>query len=142
MNDIATVMYHPLLNDMQLLLVVCSVCQIFTEFISNVAAANIILPFLAAYCTRYQRNPINFMFPAALSINMAFHTRIGTPGNAYVAGLINIPTKELLFAGIGPSIITLLTYWSTFPTYGVLFYENTTKPFTQWGNGVNDTTPT
>lgn len=127
-----------LLNNMQLLLAVCLVCQIFTEFVSNIVAANIILPLLAALCQKNERNPIFYMFPAALSISMAFHSCIGTPGNAYTAGLINIPKKELFFCGIGPSIITLLTYWSTFPTYGAVFYENL-NTFQDWTPTRNST---
>lgn len=106
-----------------LLFVVCLVCQICTEFLSNVAAANIILPFLAELCKKSEGKALYLMFPAALSISMAFHSSIGTPGNAYVAGLINISKKDLFYCGIGPSFITLLTYWSTFPTYGTFIYE-------------------
>lgn len=126
------------LNNIQLLLAVCLVCQIFTEFVTNIVAANIILPFLAALCQKNERNPLFYMFPAALSISMAFHSSIGTPGNAYTAGLINIPKKELFFCGIGPSIITLLTYWTTFPTYGAVFYPNL-NTFQDWTKTRNIT---
>lgn len=110
-----------------ILFIVCLVCQIFTEFSSNVAAANIILPLLAQLCyplcENIKINPLYLMFPAAISISMSFHTSIGTPANAYVADLINIPKKVIFYCGFGPSIITLLTYWSTFPTYGTFLYK-------------------
>lgn len=114
-----------------ILLVVCLACQILTEFLTNVAAANIILPLLAELCVKFEINPLHLMLPAALSISMAFHSSIGTPGNAYVAILINIPKKVMIYCGIGPSIITLLTYWSTFPTYGIIFYGEL-NTFPEW----------
>lgn len=106
-----------------LLFIVCLMCEILTEFSTNVAMANIIIPVLAELCQEIEINPLYLMFPAALTTSMAFHTSAGTPGNAFVASLINIPKKDMILSGIGPSVITLLTYWSSFHTYGALFYE-------------------
>lgn len=110
--------------------IVCLMCQIFTEFLTNTTAAVIVLPFIAAFCANNDigGSAIDLMFPAALSLSMAFHSSIGTPGNAYVADLVNIPAKEIFYCGIGPSIITLLTYWSTVPTYGRYIYEQINIP--------------
>ncbi|KAG4075636.1 hypothetical protein HA402_003461 [Bradysia odoriphaga] len=118
------------LSPLAISFIVCVICQIFTEFLSNTAAANIVLPVLAAFCMhkKFEGHAIDVMFPAALSLSMAFHSSIGTPGNAYVADLINIPAKELFYCGIGPSIITLLTCWSTFPTYGNYVYGHIKMP--------------
>ncbi|XP_037030347.1 protein I'm not dead yet-like [Bradysia coprophila] len=118
------------LSPLAISFIVCVICQIFTEFLSNTAAANIVMPILAAFCMhkKFEGHAIDVMFPAALSLSMAFHSSIGTPGNAYVADLINIPAKELFYCGIGPTIITLLTCWSTFPTYGNYIYEQIKMP--------------
>lgn len=43
---------------------------------------------------------------------------VGTPPNAIVAGVGNIPIKDMAIAGIGPSIFTLLVVWASFPTWG------------------------
>lgn len=125
-----------------ILFIVCLACQILTEFLTNVAAANIILPLLAELCTKYEVNPLHLMLPASLSMSMAFHSSIGTPGNAYVAILVNIPKRVMIYCGIGPTIITLLTYWSTFPTYGVIFYGNHTIPYWATNNSTNATDTT
>lgn len=121
---------HIQLSQLATSVIVCLMCQIFTEFLSNTAAAIIVLPFLASFYVKsnIEGPATDLMFPAALSLSMSFHSSIGTPGNAYVAGLINIPAKEIFYCGIGPSIITLLSYSSTFPTYGRYIYEQIQIP--------------
>jgi solute carrier family 13 (sodium-dependent dicarboxylate transporter), member 2/3/5 len=120
-----------------LLFLICLVCQTLTEFTSNVAIANVILPVLAEMALAIRQHPMLLMYPAALSCCMAFHMpvinlnafifnkfllkfcvfiKVGTPPNAIVAGVGNIRTKDMAIAGIGPTIFTLFTVWATFPT--------------------------
>lgn len=99
-----------------LLFLICLVCQILTEFTSNVAIANVILPVLGEMAIAIGKNPMLLMYPAALSCCFAFHMPVGTPPNAIVAGVGNIRTKHMAVAGIGPSLITLFVVWATFPT--------------------------
>lgn len=79
-----------------LLFVVCLTAQILTEFTSNVAIANIMLPVLAEMAVVIEMHPLYLMFPAALSCSMAFHMPVGTPPNAIVAGVGNIKTKDMV----------------------------------------------
>lgn len=79
-----------------ILFCVCLACQFLTEFTSNVAIANIILPVLAEMSKAIHIHPLYLMLPAAISCSMAFHMPVGTPPNALVAGLVNIPTKEMV----------------------------------------------
>lgn len=118
-----------------LLFVVCLTAQILTEFTSNVAIANIMLPVLAEMAIAIEIHPLYLMFPAALSCSMAFHMPVGTPPNAIVAGVVNIPTKQMAIAGIGPTIFTLLTVWATFPTWGVFVYDEL-NTFPDWARHV------
>lgn len=78
------------------LFLVCLFAQIFTEFASNVAVANVMLPVLAEMSRQMEVHPLYLMFPAALSCSMAFHTPVGTPPNAIVAGVANISTKDMV----------------------------------------------
>lgn len=104
------------LDPILLLFLICLVCQILTEFTSNVAIANVILPVLGNMALSIGVHPMLLMYPAALSCCFAFHMPVGTPPNAIVAGVANIRTKEMAIAGIGPSLITLFIVWATFPT--------------------------
>uniref|UniRef100_A0A336KDB7 CSON008563 protein n=1 Tax=Culicoides sonorensis TaxID=179676 RepID=A0A336KDB7_CULSO len=114
-----------------LLLVVCITGQTLTEFTSNVAIANILLPVLAEMALAIKVHPLYLMYPAALSCCFAFHMPVGTPPNAIVAGVGNIRTKDMAIAGIGPTIFTLLTVWLSFPTWGAVVYPELTD-FPEW----------
>lgn len=82
-------------------------------------------------------------------MNFSYIQPTGTPPNALAAGLANIRNKDIVgvlqmirsdsesimcslfqaLAGIGPSLITLITYWLSMDTWGRLIYpETTTSP--------------
>ncbi|XP_055610398.1 protein I'm not dead yet-like [Uranotaenia lowii] len=114
-----------------LLLLVCLAAQIFTEFTSNVAIANILLPVLAEMAIVIKTHPLYLMMPAAMSCSFAFHMPVGTPPNAIVSGAGRIATKDMAIAGIGPSVITLLVMWLGFPTWGSVVYPDI-NTFPDW----------
>ncbi|CAH2229556.1 protein I'm not dead yet [Pararge aegeria] len=105
------------------LLVVVLVTQFITEFTSNVAIANLILPVLANMARALHMDPRYLMIPAALACSMAFHMPVGTPPNAIVAGVAHIPTSKMAIGGIGPKIITTLIVWGAYPTWGSLIFK-------------------
>ncbi|XP_013167715.1 PREDICTED: protein I'm not dead yet isoform X2 [Papilio xuthus] len=110
---------HPAL----VLLVVVLVTQFITEFTSNVAIANLILPVLANMARTLDMDPRYLMVPATLACSMAFHMPVGTPPNAIVAGVAHIPTSKMAVGGIGPKIITTLIVWGAYPTWGSLIFK-------------------
>ncbi|CAH0402896.1 unnamed protein product [Chilo suppressalis] len=105
------------------LLVVVLVTQFITEFTSNVAIANLILPVLANMSRTLHIDPRYLMVPATLACSMAFHMPVGTPPNAIVAGVANIPTARMAVGGIGPKIITTLLVWGAYPTWGSFIFK-------------------
>lgn len=118
-----------------LILVVCITAQTLTEFTSNVAIANILLPVLAEMAIAIGIHPLYLMYPAALSCCFAFHMPVGTPPNAIVAGVVNIRTKDMAIAGIGPSLFTLLVVWLSWPTWGTIVYPELNE-FPAWANAT------
>ncbi|XP_055629455.1 protein I'm not dead yet-like [Toxorhynchites rutilus septentrionalis] len=119
------------LPPLALLFVVCLTAQVLTEFTSNVAICNIILPVLAEMAIVIKTHPLYLMFPAAMSCSFAFHLPVGTPANAIAAGIAHIPTKDIAVAGIGPTVITLLVMWLGFPTWGSIVYPEVNS-FPDW----------
>ncbi|XP_026740820.1 protein I'm not dead yet [Trichoplusia ni] len=110
------------LNHALVLLVVVLVTQFITEFTSNVAIANLILPVLANMARVLHMDPRYLMVPASLACSMAFHMPVGTPPNAIVAGVAHIPTAKMAVGGIGPKIITTLIVWGAYPTWGSVIF--------------------
>lgn len=121
-----------------LLFAVCLTAQTLTEFTSNVAICNIMLPVLAEMAIAIEIHPLYLMLPAALSCSYAFHMPVGTPPNAIVAGVGNIPIKDMAIAGIGPTIFTLVVVWASFPTWGAVVYPELAT-FPEWARPVNVT---
>ncbi|XP_058457407.1 protein I'm not dead yet-like [Malaya genurostris] len=121
-----------------LLFVVCLTASTLTEFTSNVAICNIMLPVLAEMALAIEMHPLYLMLPAALCCSFAFHMPVGTPPNAIVAGVGNILTKDMAIAGIGPSIFTLFVVWASFPTWGAVVYPELAT-FPDWARPVNAT---
>ncbi|XP_055629061.1 protein I'm not dead yet-like [Toxorhynchites rutilus septentrionalis] len=102
-----------------------------TEFASNVAICNIILPVLAEMSVAIELHPMYLMLPAAVTCSYAFMLPVGTPPNALVVGLANIQSKDLMIAGAGAKVITLLVTWSIFPLLGPLIYPEMNS-FPEW----------
>lgn len=111
------------LHPVAILFVVCALAQMVTELTANVAIANIILPVLAELCISIKLHPLYLMLPAALCCSFSFHLPVGTPPNAIACAAGHIKTKDLIIAGIGPSVITLVVLTAGFPTWGNLIYD-------------------
>lgn len=80
-----------------LLFCVCLLASLLTEFTSNVAVANILLPVLAEMAVEIKVHPLYLMLPATIMCSMAFHMPVGTPPNAIAAEYINIQIKDMVF---------------------------------------------
>ncbi|XP_055604582.1 protein I'm not dead yet-like [Uranotaenia lowii] len=119
------------LNPLVILLIVCVAAQVFTEFSANVAICNILLPVLAEMAIAIKIHPLQLMLPAAISCSYAFMLPVGTPAVAFVAGLGNIQSKDLMIAGIGPKIITIMVIWIAFPIWGLVIYPEAAD-FPDW----------
>lgn len=86
------------LSPILILFAVCLTCSVLTQFTSNVAVANIVLPVVAEMAVAIEMHPLYLMLPAGLFCSYAFHLPVGTPPNAIAAGLANIPTKQMVKA--------------------------------------------
>ncbi|XP_001654054.2 protein I'm not dead yet [Aedes aegypti] len=122
-----------------LLFIVCFAVQIVTEFASNVAICNIVLPVMAEMSLAIELHPMYLMLPVAISCSYAFMMPVGTPPLALVAGLGHIQTKDLIKAGIGVKIIMLLIIWGLFPILGPLVYPEI-KEFPHWAKPLQTST--
>ncbi len=100
---------HPVLI---ILVVVAFICLI-SEFASNVASIQLMLPVLIAGFASGSSNPLLYLVPAAFAASLGFMLPIATPPNTIVYGTKQIRAKELMRAGLvvnlaGIAIITLM----------------------------------
>jgi sodium-dependent dicarboxylate transporter 2/3/5 len=110
-GSVAALNVHPILI---VLLVVTMIC-IISEFASNVATIQLMIPLLISGFSGSSINPLFILVPATLAASLGFMMPIATPPNTIVYGTKFIHTKELARAGLVVNIagilaITLLSY--------------------------------
>lgn len=120
------------LPKLAVLCIACLCASFITDFSSNVAVANVILPVLAEMSVVAKWHPMYLMMPACLACSHAYSLPVGTPPNAIAAAPCNMPTKEMVKAGIGVSIISLLVLVLLFPIIGNEMYNFSTFP--EWAS--------
>uniref|UniRef100_T1GVC5 Citrate transporter-like domain-containing protein n=1 Tax=Megaselia scalaris TaxID=36166 RepID=T1GVC5_MEGSC len=79
-----------------------------TAFGSNVSIVDQSFGFLAEASLNVKKHPLILFYPAVLASSMAFHLPVSTPPNAIACGFGNIKTKDIIYAGIGPTLSAIL----------------------------------
>jgi len=112
---------HPIL----LVLVICTVAIVLTEFMSNTALTMLMVPLLAVAAPSVLHvNPLFVLIPATLSASLGFMMPAGTPPNALVFGTGYITIPQMMRAGVllnlvGIVLVTLLAYFVIVPVFGI-----------------------
>jgi sodium-dependent dicarboxylate transporter 2/3/5 len=111
---------HPVL----LVLAVCLLLTFLTEFTSNTATTEVMLPVLAGAAGAMTINPLLVMIPATLSASCAFMLPIATPPNAIVFGSSEIEMRHMVRAGLilnllGAALITGYFLLAAAPLLGI-----------------------
>ncbi|XP_015591965.1 protein I'm not dead yet [Cephus cinctus] len=118
------------LNPVIILFIACLLVETLTEMTANVSVANIVIPVLVEMCVAIKLHPMYMLVPGTMSASFSFHLPAGTPPNAIACAAGHIRTKDLMIAGIGPSIITLVTTTILFPTWGNYVFQ--LSEFPEW----------
>jgi len=80
--------------------VVCLVLTFLTEFTSNTATTQMVLPILAAAAVALGIDPRALMIPATLSASCAFMMPVASPTQAVVFSSGLVPIREMMRAGL------------------------------------------
>jgi sodium-dependent dicarboxylate transporter 2/3/5 len=117
------------LGDWPTLAVIGTVCVAITflsEFTSNTATSNILMPVLAAAAKAGGLNPAMLMFPATLSNSLSFMLPVGTPPNAIAFSSGRVRVRDMVRVGIVLNLVgaavTTLVCWKLLP---VVFGQGT-----------------
>jgi sodium-dependent dicarboxylate transporter 2/3/5 len=102
-----------------ILAVLCFSVTFLSEFTSNTATANILMPILASMAIANKMDPAMLMLPATFSNSLAFMMPVGTPPNAIAYGTGHVRMSHMIRAGfvlniIGAVIVTLYC-WAFLP---------------------------
>lgn len=67
-------------------------------------------------------HPFYLMIPCGIASSLTFLTQIGTPTNAYVATYGNIPSYDLLFSGLFPTLFSIVLFPFIFIFWGKFIF--------------------
>jgi sodium-dependent dicarboxylate transporter 2/3/5 len=91
---------------------------LISEFASNVACIQLMLPVLAPLAVSLHADPLLLMVPATLSASFGYMMPVATAPNTIVYGTGHIPAKEMMRAGFRLNLIAILLL----TLYTFLFY--------------------
>ena len=103
-----------------------------TEFTSNTATTQMIIPVLASVATAMKMNPLLLIIPATLSASMAFMMPVATPPNAVVFGSGRIRMMEMIKAGIIINIVGVILITLVFYFFGMNLFNINPSEFPEW----------
>ena len=103
-------------NSYLLILGVCVIVCIISEFASNVASIQLVLPILLALSKTMHIEPLLLMLPATLAASLGYMLPVATAANTIVFGTKQVPLKFMLRSGfwidlVGIVLISLAGLW-------------------------------
>jgi solute carrier family 13 (sodium-dependent dicarboxylate transporter), member 2/3/5 len=107
-----------------LIAAVCLLVTFLTEFTSNVATVNTLMPILAGTALALDLDHRLLMIPATVTASCAFMLPIATPPNAIVFASGRVSMRQMIAHGfllnlVGVVLVTLVTFWLLVPTLGI-----------------------
>jgi len=111
------------INVIGTVIIICFVVHVLTEFTSNTATAQVILPIVASLAIAINKNPLILMIPACFSASYAFIMPIGTPPNLIVFATKRLELKDMMTTGAMLSfssivVVVFFTFVLAGPVYG------------------------
>ncbi len=90
------------------LIIVIGFVMIFTEFNSNTATANILLPVLASMAVAAAINPLLLLIPATVASSLGFMMPAGTGPNTVIFGSERVTVSDMVKCGVWLDLISLV----------------------------------
>ncbi|HNR72621.1 MAG TPA: SLC13 family permease [Cyclobacteriaceae bacterium] len=90
------------------LIIVIAFVIVFTEFNSNTATANILLPVLASMAVAASMNPLLLMIPATVAASLGFMMPAGTGPNTVIFGSERVTVSDMVKCGVWLNLISLV----------------------------------
>ncbi|MDO5828526.1 MAG: DASS family sodium-coupled anion symporter [Methanocorpusculum sp.] len=105
-----------------LVLLLAVVVMILTEFTSNTAVANIMIPVMAGVAAGLSMNPFILMMTVAVASSLAFMLPVATPPNAVAYGTDYVEMKDMVTAGWFLNLIGIILFTIFLFTLGLSIF--------------------
>ncbi|WP_236973776.1 SLC13 family permease [Membranihabitans maritimus] len=106
--------------------------SLITEFTSNTATTEMVLPIVAGIASSAEIHPLWLMIPVTLAASMAFMFPIATPPNAIVFGSSPLKMVDMLKAGIFLDIIAVILIILSLYFWGQSIFDFDLSVFPEW----------
>ena len=121
-----------------MILLVCVALTFLTEFTSNTATTEMILPILASVAVVTGTHPLVLMIPATLSASCAFMMPVATPPNAIVFGSDRITVGQMARTGIFLNLIGVVVIAVVVSTVGLAVFDIDPSVVPEWARSIAD----
>lgn len=111
---------------------ICAVLTFLTEFTSNAATTEMILPLLASIAKAAGIHPLLLMVPAALSASCAFMMPVATPPNAIVFASGRIRIRDMVVAGLIVNLVGIILVTTLFLLIGPTAFGIDLETLPEW----------
>ncbi len=125
------------LHPFVMIVFVCMALTFLTEFTSNTATTEMILPILASVAVHTGTHPLLLMVPATLAASCAFMMPVATPPNAIVFGSDRITVGEMARAGLLLNLIGVLVIASVVYTVGLAVLDVDLSSLPDWAETIS-----
>lgn len=124
------------MSNINLLFIVTGIMTFLTEFTSNTATTEMMLPIAAGLTNEIQINPLFLMIPITLAASMAFMFPVATPPNAVVFGTGRLKISDMVKAGfliniIGIICVVLFAYF-----WGATIFDIDPNSMPEWSKNI------
>ncbi|XP_018423270.1 PREDICTED: solute carrier family 13 member 1-like [Nanorana parkeri] len=111
-----------------IVLVVCLLVTSVTEVASNPATITIFQPILCSLAEGIGVNPLLIIIPATISASCAFLLPVANPPNAIVFSYGHLTVPDMMKAGLGTNLISMLALCFGLYTWGIPMFDLNTFP--------------
>ncbi|XP_026317659.1 protein I'm not dead yet-like isoform X2 [Hyposmocoma kahamanoa] len=116
-----------------IILIIIIITVIITNFASNVAVCNVLVPIAMTLAQKIKAHPLLYCVTAGVSASFCFLLPVGTPGNLIVQSAANIPTSKMIVTGAAPTVVIIFITWFFLIVYApVIWSDINAKEIPDW----------
>jgi len=120
------------LSSSALVTTLTAMMTLITEFTSNTATTEMVLPIIGGLASEIKVNPLLIMIPVTLAASMAFMIPIATPPNAIVFGTGRLTMLQMMKTGFFINIIAIIVISFFTLTWGTIIFDIDINVYPDW----------
>jgi solute carrier family 13 (sodium-dependent dicarboxylate transporter), member 2/3/5 len=116
--------------------ILTGVMSLLTEFTSNTATTEMMLPIMSGLATKIEINPMLIMIPVTLAGSMAFMFPIATPPNAIVFSTGKLTMLQMVKTGFIINFLAVMVITIIMLSWGSTIFDIDPNIFPEWTKNI------